>query len=70
MTRTEYLAELDKYLKRFAQSIIKAMDYFVEYFEEAGPEHGKRQSLLNWVHLKKSLAMSSRQFLANMWPSQ
>ena len=40
MTRTEYLAELDKYLKRLPEvDYQEAMDYFVEYFEEAGPEH-------------------------------
>ena len=37
MTRTEYLAELDKYLKRLPEvDYQEAMDYFVEYFEEAG----------------------------------
>lgn len=40
MTRTEYLAELDKYLKRLPQNDYQeAMDYFIEYFEEAGPEN-------------------------------
>lgn len=40
MTRIEYLAELDKYLKRLPQvDYEEAMDYFVEYFEEAGPEN-------------------------------
>ena len=40
MTRTEYLAELDKYLKRLPEvDYQEAMDYFVEYFEEAGPEN-------------------------------
>lgn len=40
MTRIEYLAELDKYLKRLPQADYQeAMDYFVEYFDEAGPEN-------------------------------
>ncbi|MBP2624166.1 DUF1700 domain-containing protein [Streptococcus oricebi] len=39
MTRTEYLAQLNKYLKRLPEKDYQeAMDYFNEYFEEAGPE--------------------------------
>ena len=40
MTRTEYLAQLDKYLKKLPKKDYQeAMDYFVEYFDEAGPEN-------------------------------
>lgn len=40
MTRTEYLAQLDKYLKKLPRhDYQEAMDYFVEYFDEAGPEN-------------------------------
>lgn len=40
MTRTDYLAQLDKYLKRLpAEDYKEAMDYFTEYFDEAGPEN-------------------------------
>ncbi len=42
MTRTEYLSELDKYLRRLPEvEYQEAMDYFIEYFEEAGPENEK-----------------------------
>ena len=38
MKRTEYLAQLDKYLKKLPKNDYQeAMDYFVEYFDEAGP---------------------------------
>ena len=40
MKRTEYLAQLDKYLKKLPKNDYQeAMDYFVEYFDEAGPEN-------------------------------
>lgn len=40
MTRTEYLAKLHKYLKKLPkQDYDEAMDYFTEYFDEAGPEN-------------------------------
>ena len=40
MKRTEYLAQLDKYLKKLPKKDYQeAMDYFVEYFDEAGPEN-------------------------------
>jgi len=36
MTRTEYLAQLDKYLKKLPRhDYQEAMDYFIEYFDEA-----------------------------------
>lgn len=39
MTRKEYLAKLRRYLKRLPQADYQeAMDYFEEYFDEAGPE--------------------------------
>lgn len=40
MTRTEYLAKLDRYLHRLPErDYQEAMDYFTEYFDEAGPEN-------------------------------
>ncbi|EHJ51563.1 DUF1700 domain-containing protein [Streptococcus macacae] len=39
MTRTEYLKQLDKYLRRLPQEEYQeAMEHFREYFDEAGPE--------------------------------
>lgn len=39
MTRNDYLQELDKHLKKLPQQDYReAMDYFTEYFDEAGPE--------------------------------
>ena len=44
MTRQEYMEELKKYLKRLPQEDFdNAIEYFSEYFEEAGPENQKRQ---------------------------
>ena len=38
MTRTEYLAQLDNYLKKLpVKDYQEAMDYFTEYFDEVGP---------------------------------
>lgn len=40
MTRTEYLTRLERYLKRLPkEDYEEAMDYFREYFDEAGPEN-------------------------------
>lgn len=40
MTRTEYLAALDRYLRRLPKADYQeAMEYFEEYFDEAGPEN-------------------------------
>lgn len=40
MTRTEYLAALEKELRTLPKSDFQeAMDYFTEYFDEAGPEN-------------------------------
>ncbi|MGT2887869.1 DUF1700 domain-containing protein [Streptococcus didelphis] len=42
MTRTDYLAELDKYLQKLPkEDYQEAMDYYIEYFNEAGPEKEK-----------------------------
>ena len=47
MTRTEYIAKLTKYLRKLPQKDYEeALEYFMEYFEEAGPEN-------DWVHLRK-----------------
>ena len=40
MTRNDYLKQLDKHLKKLPQQDYQeAMDYFTEYFDEAGPEN-------------------------------
>lgn len=40
MTKTEYLAKLTKYLRKLPQrDYEEALEYFMEYFEEAGPEN-------------------------------
>ncbi|WP_367559765.1 DUF1700 domain-containing protein [Streptococcus iniae] len=40
MTKDAYLRALDKYLKKLPeQDYQDAMDYFQEYFDEAGPEN-------------------------------
>ena len=39
MTRTEYLTQLELYLKKLPQADqIEAMDYFRELFDDAGDE--------------------------------
>lgn len=43
MTRTEYIAKLTKYLRKLPQQDYEeAIEYFTEYFEEAGPENEAR----------------------------
>lgn len=43
MTRTEYIAKLTKYLRKLPQQDYEeAIEYFIEYFEEAGPENEAR----------------------------
>ena len=43
MTRTEYIAKLTKYLRKLPQQYYEeAIEYFMEYFEEAGPENEAR----------------------------
>ena len=40
MTSQEYLNQLQKYLKKLPQSDYEdAMEYFTEYFADAGPEN-------------------------------
>ena len=40
MTRTEYIAKLTNYLRKLPQKDYEeALEYFMEYFEEAGPEN-------------------------------
>ncbi len=40
MTRTEYMAQLEKYLKKLPhKEFQEAITFFNEYFDEAGPEH-------------------------------
>jgi uncharacterized membrane protein len=43
MTKVEYLAKLDKYLRKLPkEDYQEAMDYFSEYFEEAGSENEEK----------------------------
>ena len=43
MTKTEYIAKLTKYLRKLPQQDFEeAIEYFMEYFEEAGPENEAR----------------------------
>ncbi|MFQ8816858.1 MAG: DUF1700 domain-containing protein [Streptococcus thermophilus] len=43
MTKTEYIAKLTKYLRKLPQKDYEeAIEYFMEYFEEAGPENEAR----------------------------
>lgn len=40
MTRTKYIAKLTKYLRKLPQKDYEeALEYFMEYFEETGPEN-------------------------------
>lgn len=40
MTRTEYMEQLEKHLKKLPhKEYFEAINFFNEYFEEAGPEH-------------------------------
>ena len=53
MTRTEYLTQLELYLKKLPQADqIEAMDYFRELFDDAGVE-GEENSSLVWELLRK-----------------
>lgn len=55
LTKEEYLAQLKKYLKRLPkEDYNNAMDYFTEYFEDAGPE-GEAALYRNSVLRKKQL---------------
>jgi uncharacterized membrane protein len=43
MTKTEYLRELDRYLKKLPRvDYEEAMAYFTEYFDEAGDENAQQ----------------------------
>ena len=43
MTKTEFIAKLTKYLRKLPQQDYEeAIEYFMEYFEEAGPENEAR----------------------------
>ena len=43
MTKTEYIAKLTKYLRKLPQQDYEeAIEYLMEYFEEAGPENEAR----------------------------
>ena len=43
MTKSEYIAKLTKYLRKLPQQDYEeAIEYFMEYFEEAGPENEAR----------------------------
>lgn len=43
MTRTEYIAKLTKYLRKLPQKDYEeTLEYFMEYFEESGPENEAR----------------------------
>ena len=53
MTRNDYLKQLDKHLKKLPQQDYQeAMDYFTEYFDEAGPENEAQviQELCSTLH--------------------
>ena len=55
MTRQEYMEELKKYLKRLPQEDFdNAIEYFSEYFEEAGPE--KEQQVMRELGEPKEAA--------------
>lgn len=79
MTRTEYLSKLDNYLHRLPQEDYQeAMDYFTEYFDEAGPENEARviqelgspqeaaQAILNALWDKKEHQEESHQSRAHI----
>lgn len=53
MTRTEYLTQLELYLKKLPEADrIEAMDYFRELFDDAGVE-GEEELILVWELPKK-----------------
>lgn len=55
MNKTEYLAELSKYLKRVPkQDLDDALEYYEEYFEEAGVEN--EQKIIEELGTPKDLA--------------
>lgn len=55
MDKTQYLNELRKYLKRVpAEELDEAMEYYTEYFEEAG--HENEQKIIEELGAPKDLA--------------
>lgn len=55
MTRTEYLNQLEKYLRKLPKADFEsAMQHFTEYFEEAGEAH--EQSVINELGSPKEAA--------------
>ena len=55
MTSGEYLNQLQKYLKKLPQSDYEdAMEYFTEYFADAGPE--KEQAVIEELGTPKQAA--------------
>ena len=62
MTRTEYMEQLKKYLKRLPKEDYEnAVEYFTEYFDEAGPEN--EQQVMNELGDPKEAA---RELLLNL----
>ena len=54
MTRKEYMEQLKKYLKRLPkEDYDNAIEYFSEYFDEAGPENEQSRLWKNWDSLKR-----------------
>ena len=67
MTRTEYLAQLEKYLKKLpAKDYQEAMDYFTEYFNEVDPE-GEAAAIVKKLALSKIASRSSRLPFCPSW---
>lgn len=60
MTRTEYLAELDKYLRKLPrEDYHEAMEYYIEYFDEAGPD--KESQVIDDLEILRKLPVKSFQ---------
>lgn len=58
MTRTEYMAQLEKYLKKLPhKEFQEAITFFNEYFDEAGPE--KETAIMEELGSPKEAARSS-----------
>ena len=65
MTRTEYIAKLTKYLRRLPQKDYEeALEYFMEYFEEAGPEN--EAQVIAELGTPKEAQASSRSWYINL----
>ena len=60
MTSGEYLKQLEKYLRKLPQSDYEdAMEYFTEYFADAGPEN--EQAVIKETGSRRADAESSGQ---------